>query len=317
MDLGVTYISAHQPQHIAPDMQHLQEIGCSEVLFALQENHIDVLTGALRFGARIALDHGLRPYVVVWGFANTFGGGRMSLRMLDDRSLWRVERDGTPMPKACLNNPRLVDRFADITELCCRHGYQGMFVDEPTIQECFCPICRDTFRAAYGADLVASYGSPAYRAFQSATVSHYTRAVSARVKAIDARLRTMTCIMPIDQDSFEAVAAIPELDVFGTDPYWLLPGAAMTIEQAVACAEQARDAGRRHGKVSQVWLNCWGIPAGSEAAIYTGGRALAAIGCDSMYTWSFRGGLGTNEECTNAALAWDSVVRLYQELSGK
>jgi len=45
-----------------------------------------------------------------------------------------------------------------------------------------------------------------------------------------------------------------------------------------------------------------------------GGRKLAEVGCSSMYTRSFRGGLGTNEECARADAAWESVVRLYREL---
>jgi hypothetical protein len=296
-------------------MGHLQEIGCNEVLFALQENHFDALTGALRFGARLAVEHGLRPYAVIWGFANTFGGGRMSNRMLDDRSLWRVAQDGTPVPMACLNHPRLVDLFGEMTAACWRHGYQGMFVDEPTPQECFCATCRRLFHETFGSDLDVAYGSSDYRAFQQATVSAYTRALCCRVKALDPGLRTMTCIMPVDRQCFEAVAAIPELDVFGTDPYWLLSAGTMTLQEAVACAELARHAAEKNGKISQVWLNCWRIPAGLEGDVYAGGRALAAAGCDSLYTWSFRGGLGTNEECDDAALAWDSVVRLYRELS--
>ena len=43
MDLGVSYASAHLPQHIEADIRHLAEIGCTEVLFALQENHIYTL----------------------------------------------------------------------------------------------------------------------------------------------------------------------------------------------------------------------------------------------------------------------------------
>ena len=38
MELGVSYISAHLPNHIEADMKNFKEIGCAEVLFALQEN---------------------------------------------------------------------------------------------------------------------------------------------------------------------------------------------------------------------------------------------------------------------------------------
>lgn len=320
MELGVSYIATHLPSHIAADMKHLQEIGCTEVLFALQENHLHTLTGALRFGAGLAKDSGLKPYVVVWGFANTFGGGRMSDLLLKDRGLWRVRADGTPLPLACLNNPKLADAFVEIAETCRGHGFEGMFVDEPQIQECFCGHCQTQFEEAFGQDLAQSRDTKVYPVFQENTVKEYVSRVCRRIKAVDGRFKTMACVMPMapHDELFEPVASIPELDVFGTDPYWLLGerfGFGMTVDDACDYAERVKTLCEAKGKASQVWLNCWSIPAGLEADIYTGGKRLAEVGCDSLYTWSFRGGLGTNEECDDPGAAWNSVVKLYRELS--
>lgn len=315
MELGVSYIPAHLPEHIEVDMRRLAHIGCSEVLFALQENHIRVLTGALRFGARIAKEHGLRPYAVIWGFANTFGGGRMSKVMLDDPDLWCQTEEGTPYSRACLNNPVLVDRFAEIVTLCRDHGYEGIFVDEPTKQDCFCPNCQAAFAEFAGADLRRSKGTPEYAAFRAQAVRDYTASVCQRVEQIDPQLSTITCVMPRDRDVWADVAAIPELDVFGTDPYWLVSEMRMTLDQAVVYAADAKQLSSEHGKLSQIWLNCWSIPAGREEEIYSGGQKLAQVGCDSFYTWSYRGGLGTNEACGDPKQAWASVERLYRELS--
>lgn len=322
MDLGVSYVAAHLPAHVEADVGHLRDIGCSEVLFALQENHIVTLDGAVRFGARIARDKGLRAYAVVWGYANTFGGGRMSNLLLDDPDTWRVAEDGAPVARACLNHPRVVGRFVEIAALCRDHGFEGVFVDEPTVQECFCGRCRDRFAEGYGGDLAGSRGSAAYRAFQQDTVVRYVRAVCAGTKGIDEALRTIACVIPTPphDELFEPLAAIEEIDVLGTDPYWLLGdrlGFEMTIEDACDHARRVRAVCEETGKASQVWLNCWQIPAGREEEIYTGGRRLAGVGCDSLYTWSYRGGLGTYEECDDPATAWAGVVRLYRELAGR
>lgn len=314
MELGVSYIAAHLPDHIQADMRHLKEIGATEVLFALQENHIVYLTGALKHGARIAKEQGLRPYVVVWGYANTFGGGQISKIMLDNLDMWRVEKDGGLAPKACLNNPKLVDKFVELTDLCRSNGYEGMFVDEPTPQECFCKHCRERFSAMYGKDLMENEGTEEYETFRKDTVRHYTDYLCKKVKALDPNQKTMACVMPCDRECFEGVASIPELDIFGTDPYWLISGG--TLDKAIEYTRLVKDICIEKGKSSQVWLNCWGIKASVEEEIYTGGRALAEVGCDSMYTWSFRGGLGTNEECARPEIAWASVTKLYRELAG-
>jgi hypothetical protein len=320
MELGVSYIAAHLPDHIQADMQHLQQIGCTEVLFALQENHLNTLTGALRFGADIARDNGLRPYVVVWGYANTFGGGRMSDLLLQDTSLWRIQAPGVPVPRACLNHPRLVERLAEIADLCLGHGFAGMFVDEPQAQECFCDHCQAQFEAAFGGSLADSQDTQVYRTFQERTVVNYVAQVCRRIKELDDGLQTIACVMPIPPHDqlFEPVAAIPELDVFGTDPYWLLSGRYgfdMDIDGACAYTRRVKALCEEKKKSSQIWLNCWRIPAGLERDIYSGGKQLAQVGCDSLYTWSFRGGLGTYEECDQPQAAWNSVVKLYRELS--
>ena len=67
MELLIGYVPAHLPQHIETDIKHAKEIGCSGVLFALQENHIKTLTGALRFGAKIAKNNDLQPYFFIYG----------------------------------------------------------------------------------------------------------------------------------------------------------------------------------------------------------------------------------------------------------
>jgi len=316
MDLGVSYVPAHLPQHIEADMRHLAEIGCNEALFALQENHFFTLTGALRFGADIARANGVRPLAVIWGYANTFGGGRISRLLLNDLEMWRRGKDGSPTPLACLNNPKLVDHFAEFTALCREHGFAGMFVDEPTPQECFCPHCQARFREEFDGDLLAAEGTADYEAFRVQTVSNYTDEVCKRVKAVDAGLETVTCIMPHDRAAWDQVVSIPELDVFGTDPYWLVSQGRMTLDEAVATAKAAKSLCQQHGKKSQVWLNAWRIPAGLEEEVYNGGKALAAVGCDSLYTWSYRAGLGTNEESEDAERTWANVARLYRELSG-
>jgi len=317
VELGVSYIPAHLPDHLATDMAHLAGIGCSEVLYCLQENHLYNLTGALDFGAHIASEHGLRPYAVIWGYANTFGGGRMSKVMLESPDMWVQGIDGTPEPIACLNNPKTTDEFVRFAEVARAAGYLGIFVDEPTKQACFCPWCQRAYRAFGGGDLAGEIDGERYGAFRSKVVSDYARVLCDRVKSAHAGMITITCVMPVDRDTWQSVAGIETLDVFGTDPYWLVSNGRMSLTDAVEHGRAMHVCGKEANKATQIWLNCWHIPAGLEDQVFEGGKALAQIGCDSLYTWSYRGGLGTNEACDRPDVAWESVTRLYRELSGR
>ena len=325
MELGVSYIPPANPRHVAADLGELAQMGCSHVLFALQENHLDTLPGPVRHGPALARAAGLEPQVVIWGFLNTFGGGRMSRIMLEDPTIWRREPDGRPRPLACLNNPAVVGHLTPIVTRLRDAGFSTLFIDEPSGQQCFCEHCARLYARFGDEPLAAAAQTPgaqgnadAYRAFRQWTVVDYIRRASAAVKQADRDMGTTCCLMPHDRACWSAAASdVPTLDVLGTDPYWLLPSQKLTFDQALRDARDMHALCGRHGKRSQIWLNGWAIPAGVEEQIYQGGLALAAVGFDSFFTWSYRGGIGTNEECDRPDVAWAQVVRLYRELSGR
>lgn len=316
MKLGVSYIAAHLPDHIKADMDHLAGIGCQEVLFAVQENHFRYLNGAVRFGPGIAKAQGLKPLAVIWGFANTFGGGRISKRMLENIGLWRKTRDGQPVGNACLNNPQLLEFYIELVRQCNEHGFKGLTVDEPQRQECFCEHCRKKFHDACGLDLIRNVNSKHYEPFRLATVREFVAASCRAIKAINPALSTTVVMMPKDAKYWPQIANIPDLDVFGTDPYWLVPEVQTSLEQALDEGRMMRALCQKLNKKSELWLNCWWIPKGREPEIYEGGKKLAELGCDTFYTWSYRAGLGTNEESADPQKAWEYLCRLYRELAG-
>jgi hypothetical protein len=316
MNLGVTYIPVHIPKHIRADMRVLRKIGCSDVLFALSENNIFVLEGAWRHGAAIAKENGLRPAAVVWGYANTFGGGRISQVMLNDTEMWIRDKDGNIAPQACFNNPKICDRFLEIVGILSDNGFEGIFVDEPTPQECWCRHCREKFARNYGGELEKRAGSPEYLDFRRKDTIDYVKAICNGIKKSHPALTTMACLMPQDRACWDQIAALENLDDFGTDPYWLLEASHLTLGESVRLSKECRQLAARNHKRSHIWLNAWKIRSGDEKDIYSGGMELAKTGHDSLFTWSYLGGLGTNEESENPARVWKNVSRLYKELSG-
>ena len=156
--------------------------------------------------------------------------------------------------------------------------------------------------------------APEYHTFQTDTVGNHVRMVCDAIKELDQKLETAACLFADDRDCWKAVAPIKTLDTLGIDPYWLLSDGQMSLDHAVHCTEDLLRLCRDTRKRSQVWLNCWGIPAGTEEEIYHGGKKLAEVGCDSFYAWSFKGGLGTSEQCADAGKSWKYLSKLYREL---
>ena len=320
MELGLGYIAAHLPRHIRTDIEEMASIGATQVTFTLQENHFLYMRGALEHGAKIAEDAGLWPSAIIWGFANTFGGGRNSRVMLERTDLWRRDRNGEPIATACLNNRALVEVFTDFAAQAHKWGYKGIIIDEPQKQECFCDHCQGAWESFAGAgDLTQAADAISYEVFRADTVRGYCHAVCKALKSIDPALVTMNCMMPSHRNYWAPVADCPDLDVFGADPYWLVPHEMCDydLDAAIRCAIEMKALCKQLGKKSQLWHGAWWIERGREEELYTGGKELADLGCDMFNTWAFRACEGTNETCQDPETAWEAISRLYRGLSGK
>lgn len=304
----------------------MREIGCTDVLFALQENHFQWLNGAVRYGSQIAKDEGLRPSMVLWGYANTSGGGRSSRVMLENPDMWRCGPDGNPVtdgaaPHACYNNPKALEFFKNYIRIASEHGFEGVLIDEPVRQHCFCHHCTEKFRHLFGGSLAAKKNTPEYRAFQDETVLYFARSSCEVIKAVNPALETQLCLMPTEREYMPSVSQFEALDVLAVDPYWIREINNLSFEDAIEVTLYAKGLAAEAEKKFELYLGCFGIPAGREEEIYTGGKILVDESAPyRATTWSFRGGLGlcnhpNEEECERPEVAWQSIVRLYEELS--
>ncbi|MEN6386553.1 MAG: hypothetical protein ABFD79_15350 [Phycisphaerales bacterium] len=294
-------------------------------MFALQENHFQWLNGSIRFGPKIARDLGLKPNAVIWGYANTSGGGRSSRIMLENPSMWRMDENGKPYgggypyPMACYNNPLTIAKYGEYIKLCSDHGIEGILIDEPTIQECFCDNCKNKFSRLYKGDLIDSKGTKDYLAFQKQTAFDFVRDSADIIKDINKSIEVSVCIMPQDIGNLIEIVKIKNIDMFSTDPYWLRPINKLTLEKAVDVSNFCKKMAIDNNKKFSLFLGCFGIAAGLETKIYEQGKTLIdSTVPDTLISWSYRGGIGlsnlSSEECDNPALAWENVLQLYEYL---
>jgi hypothetical protein len=329
MKLGMSYVAEHLPEHIDEDMKAIADMGCTEVLAAfLEPSLFGGINGAFRRSAEIGRRNGLAVYALMWGYANSFGGGKVSKFMLEDTSVWRVRADGSLVGRGCLNNPKFLDYFEKLARKCYERGYQGIYIDgpgrmhddkRPGRERCFCQHCQTKFRQQYGGDLLASENAPEFEEFAAKGLVDFVNEACGRAKAIDPQFRTIICMWPKGRDSvWEPVAAVRNVDAFGGYPYWHLPyvGYQGSLDAAVADAYLVQRLAAKYKKESWIWLGAYEIPKGREEEIvYEGGKRLAAAGCDAIYTWTYRSGLGLDEESDDPDAAWEQVRRLYGELA--
>jgi hypothetical protein len=181
------------------------------------------------------------------------------------------------------------DTLLELLAELCRYGH------EKGMRNALCPIPTDLER----------HGFPA-------PVERLRSAIKARLgEAPDGAVDAM---MHMGVGDFDRCAAIPDLDVFGTDPYWYLFGADAEAFMR-AYGEDAGSACRKHGRELQLWLQAFRVPAGREDELRIGARIAEEMGADYLGAWAFRATEQMSITPANPQRVWQVICEEFQRLS--
>ena len=116
---------------------------------------------------------------------------------------------------------------------------------------------------------------------------------------------------------FDAAAAIPDLDIFGCDPYWYLFGT--EPEPFVrAYGGAAAEAARRHGRELQLWVQAFSVPEGREEELRTGLRVAEELGATPRRRLELRGdGQMSQIRCARPDVVWRIIGEEFRRLRGE
>ncbi len=315
MIFGTAYMGSHTPDTLKRELEDIRRAGFDQVIISCQENDYIHFPGKIQYAPKIAHDLGLKILVNLWGYANAFGGGRISRLVADEPEVRVVGPDGSPRPldqadgtklqPGCPNHPRVVSRALEFVMQSIDAGVDGFFWDEPTKFDCYCSACKRIYMERAGEEITAT--SPEKLAeFRRHSVYRWIDAMSRLVKERDRKLITSTCVMPSDRDSWEDVPKCEWLDSLGTDTYWMMER--KPIEWMREPCAKLVDIARKGGKSPHLWLQCWKIEGGREREIIDAARELEAAQPDAIYVWAYKGQMGTSETCVDAEQAWNCAL---------
>jgi hypothetical protein len=314
MRTGVSYMGHHNPKHLDVDLREMKKLQLDDVLLAAQENDFIYFPGKLELTPKIASDYGIRPIAIFWGVLNLFGGGRSSQFLLENPDGFQMRKNGWHSPAGCYMNRLCQARIEEMIDTVATRGFAGYFIDEPTpLRDCYCPSCRAKYEEWYGGDLRAAADAPR-EVFRQRCVIEYVNVISRYCKTNHPRLETMCCLMPHDDQMWDAIASIPGLDNFGTDLYWVNDN--RNVEEMTPIVHAMGRLCKQHGKVHHEWLQCWIAKAGCEPRIFEQGKILVREQPDALYIWAWKAQVGTAEACVDPATAWayaEKVLKMAKE----
>jgi len=211
---------------------------------------------------------------------------------------------------------------------------------------CYCEHCLRRFRERFGSEMPREF-TPEVRALREASLLELLAELCAQGR--QKGLRNALCLIPTDLAAhgfpepeermrtamakrlatteadaveavyhvgvgdFDAAAAIPDLDIFGCDPYWYLFGTdaeAFMRRYSIAAA----DAARKHGRDLQLWVQAFRVPAGREDELRTGLRVAEESGATHVAAWAYRATETMAIRCSRPDVVWRIIGEEFRRL---
>jgi hypothetical protein len=212
---------------------------------------------------------------------------------------------------------------------------------------CRCDVCLRLFREQHEGDMPMEF-TPEVRAFREASLLGLLTELCRHGR--DRGMRNALCLLPTDLSAhgfpepadrlrralerrlsdappgaieamlhvgvgdFDSAAAIPDLDIFGCDPYWYFFG---TDPEAFMrkYGEAAKAASEKYGRGLQLWVQAFSVPEGREEELRTGLRVAAEVGATHIAAWSYEATASMSQiRCPRADLVWDILGEEFRRV---
>jgi N-acetylmuramic acid 6-phosphate etherase len=297
--VGCAYFGSRIVRHVARDMEDLARRGFNAVLHTFSENDLAYYRGTMKEIVDASHANGLEVQMNPWGVGRTFGGEAESRFVLFRPDACQVLDDGRRVPAGCLNHPDYRAYCRDWADAALEAGADLTFWDEPhwvvpehvgiddpegTRWGCRCDVCRERFGAEMPTELTDEV-----LAFREASLVDFLGEMLAHVRGRGGR--STICLLPAVEGAhgvgnWDAVAALPGLDVFATDPYWHVnnqPARPFVERYARLLAESAA----RAGVTAELWLPAYRLTKKDIPDFVAGVEATREAGIPRLWVWAY------------------------------
>jgi N-acetylmuramic acid 6-phosphate etherase len=310
---GVSYFGVRILRHVRRDLQDIAARGYTSVLHTFSENDLAYYRGTMADIVEASHEVGLEVQMCPWGVGRTFGGEAESRWVTFHPDACQVLDDGRRVATGCLNNPAYRAFCKEWADGALEAGTDYVFWDEPhwTVPEhvgiddperwaCCCDTCRE---------LAGGIPTPEFR---EASLVDFLRELTGHVAGRAGR--NTICLLPLTEGShgirdWDAVAALPALEVLATDPYWKNfgePAGSFVGRFAALLAETAA----RHHVSAQLWLPSFGLTRDDIPDLEAAVASARAAGIDDLWTWGYEACAHmTHLATTDAPLVWEAVTQ--------
>uniref|UniRef100_A0A7V3ZZE3 Uncharacterized protein n=1 Tax=candidate division WOR-3 bacterium TaxID=2052148 RepID=A0A7V3ZZE3_UNCW3 len=318
MKKGISYFGVRNPHWVEKDLAIIKESGIDYIVHTYSENDMEYYEGTMHKIVKLSKDFGLEVYLDPWGVARIFGGEAFSKFLLLNDEARLVTREGKKGYGACMNNPATIEFIKKWVDSASSLEPDFIFWDEPHFspltnrEGCFCSICKEKFKEKFGCSMEEATAED-LKSFRGFTKLEFLRIITAYAK--EKGLRNVLCLLPDDEDiDWDHYASIPSIDVFGTDPYWVLHPQNFEewMEEKIKMVSLLSN---KYSKESEIWIQNFRVKKGEEHLIEKVALKAKEYRIDRISAWSYKGTAYMSYiSCDDPEMVWMTLLKVYASL---
>lgn len=301
---GTSYFGNRARQHVRKDLEEIVQLGFNYVVHTFSENDWRYYEKSMAEIVADSKELGLEVIMDPWGVGGVFGGEAFSQLVFKDPTLSQVMANGNRAPSCCFNNSNFRDEIKSWIVSCERMNADGILWDEPhwyipswyerSDSEdgtcvCHCKHCETKYFDKYG-ELLPQELTENFTEFLDSSLFEFIDWATAETKLHN--MKNLVCLIPNEAYSsgiqdWEKIISLPQVDTFGTDPYWLChkqPMGPYVSDYAV----KVRNLCEKYGKEAQLWVQAFSIPDGHEEEVGMATKILLDHGIENIGFWGFK-----------------------------
>ena len=317
---GVSYFGNRDPKHVKRDMKDIVAHGCSFVVHTFSEVDYHYYTKAMKEIVNISHDLGLTVYIDPWGVGGVFGGEAFSRFVMKNPDKTQRLADGKNVPSACLNRRSFYNFMKSWVDKAAETGADVLFWDEPHFYiprnvwrkkqgpnewACRCDLCMSLFRERFGRVMPKVMDKDVIKFRDESIVAFFEG-----ITEYGAGLKMKNALVMLPEESYltgvsswETLVSLKYIDIFGTDPYWII--FRKDLDSYVRDAsKKVMEISKKYGKEPQMWVQAYKVPAGRESEVGLAVDVIGDEGIRNIAAWSYRGGAPMNLKSDNPNLVW-------------
>jgi hypothetical protein len=334
MKTGVAYFETRNPRHVLYDIKDMVAKNCNFVVHTYSEYDLNFNSLVMREIVRLSQEEGLEAYINPWGLGRVFGGPEpYSHYVAEHPDQCQRTADGRHAPIICMNSGPFREYMKFWIDSAAQTGAEVVFWDEPHFYfsldamtgkgkanewACACDRCKILFRERFKREMPEMMDEDVIR-FRDETIVDMLGEFTDYVK--ERGMKNAICVLPEEDpitgvSNWELLAELKSVDIFGTDPYWMIFNKPLE-EYVRGATRRVMEICREKKKEAQMWVQAFMILEGREEEVGRAVRIMAEEGCENIAAWAYNGFAFMNHKCQDHEKVWKILGEAFGEVRGK